>query len=89
MMERPRVAFFDFTSCEGCQLQVVDLEEDLLKIVGAPDIVSFREELLLGMPGAGGALNIDSHREILAMQYLSVQDILRRLSENGYFLSEP
>jgi len=77
-MERPRVAFFDFTSCEGCQLQVVDLEEDLLKIVGAPDIVSFREELPLGMPGPGGALNIDSHREILAMQYLSVQDILRR-----------
>lgn len=44
-MERPRVAFFDFASCEGCQLQVVNLEEDLLQIVGALDIVSFREAM--------------------------------------------
>lgn len=42
-MEKPRVAFFDFASCEGCQLQVINLEEDLLKVVAAVDIVSFRE----------------------------------------------
>lgn len=42
-MEKPKVAFFDFASCEGCQLQVVNLEEDLLKVLGAVDLVSFRE----------------------------------------------
>ena len=42
-MEKPRVAFFDFASCEGCQLQVINLEEDLLKVIEAVEIVSFRE----------------------------------------------
>jgi sulfhydrogenase subunit delta len=42
-MEKPRVAFFDFASCEGCQLQVINLEEDLLQVVAAVDVVSFRE----------------------------------------------
>ena len=27
---KPRVAFFDFAGCEGDQLQVANLEEDLL-----------------------------------------------------------
>jgi len=44
-MEKPRVAFFDFASCEGCQLQVVNLEEDLLQVVQAADVVSFREAM--------------------------------------------
>jgi coenzyme F420-reducing hydrogenase gamma subunit len=42
-MEKTRVAFFDFASCEGCQLQVINLEEDLLQILGPIDVVSFRE----------------------------------------------
>ncbi len=42
-MEKPRVAFFDFASCEGCQLQVVNLEEDLLQLLESVDVVSFRE----------------------------------------------
>jgi coenzyme F420-reducing hydrogenase gamma subunit len=41
-MNKPRVAFFDFASCEGDQLQIINLEEDLLKVVGAVDVVSFR-----------------------------------------------
>ena len=32
-MSRPKVAFFDFTSCEGCQLSKLNLEEDLLGIL--------------------------------------------------------
>ena len=44
-MKKPRVAFFDFASCEGCQLQVVNLEEDLLKVLEAVDVVSFREAM--------------------------------------------
>jgi len=44
-MEKPRVAFFDFASCEGCQLQVINLEEDLLHVLEAVDVVSFREAM--------------------------------------------
>lgn len=44
-MSKPRVAFFDFASCEGCQLQIVNLEEDLLQVVEAVDVVSFREAM--------------------------------------------
>ena len=44
-MDKPRVAFFDFASCEGCQLQVINLEEDLLQVVEAVEVVSFREAM--------------------------------------------
>jgi len=41
---KPRVAFFDFTGCEGCQLDALNLEgEELLDLVNAVDIVNFRE----------------------------------------------
>lgn len=42
---KPKVAFFDFTSCEGCQLTVVDslqTHPELLEIV---EIVQFREAM--------------------------------------------
>ncbi len=40
---KPRVAFFDFSCCEGCQLQVANLEEDVIDLVNIVDVVSFRE----------------------------------------------
>jgi len=40
---KPRVAFFDFSSCEGCQLQIANLEEEILDLIEIVDIVSFRE----------------------------------------------
>jgi sulfhydrogenase subunit delta len=40
---KPRVAFFDFSSCEGCQLQIANLEEEILDLIDIVDIVSFRE----------------------------------------------
>jgi coenzyme F420-reducing hydrogenase gamma subunit len=40
---KPRVAFFDFSSCEGCQLQIANLEEEILDLIELVDIVSFRE----------------------------------------------
>jgi sulfhydrogenase subunit delta len=40
---RPKVAFFDFASCEGCQLQIANLEDELLDLVGAIELVNFRE----------------------------------------------
>jgi coenzyme F420-reducing hydrogenase gamma subunit len=40
---KPTVAFFDFSSCEGCQLQIANLEETLLDVIGKVNIVEFRE----------------------------------------------
>ena len=41
---KAKVAFFDFTSCEGCQLDILNLEgAEVLDLVNAVDIVNFRE----------------------------------------------
>jgi len=44
-MSKPKVAFFDFSCCEGCQLMVLNCEPELLDIFGAIDIVNFREAI--------------------------------------------
>ena len=51
---RPRVAFFEFTSCEGCQLQLLNNEATLLDFLALLDIVSFRE----AMTGSADAYDI-------------------------------
>ncbi|RJP29626.1 MAG: cytochrome B [Candidatus Omnitrophota bacterium] len=40
---KPKVAFFDFTDCEGCQLQIANTGQTLLDIMELVDIVNFRE----------------------------------------------
>jgi len=40
---KPKLAFFDFTDCEGCQLQFANLGNTLLEVTGLVDIVNFRE----------------------------------------------
>jgi sulfhydrogenase subunit delta len=40
---KPKVAFFDFASCEGCQLTVVDSLQTHLDLLDAVEIVQFRE----------------------------------------------
>ncbi|MBM9520356.1 NADH:ubiquinone oxidoreductase [Desulforhopalus vacuolatus] len=40
---KPRVAVFDFASCEGCELQLFNLEEKFLDLIKIVDVVSFRE----------------------------------------------
>jgi sulfhydrogenase subunit delta len=42
---KPKVAFFDFACCEGCQLQIANLEEDIIGLVNLVDVVEFREVL--------------------------------------------
>ena len=44
-LKRPRVAFFDLTSCEGCQLQMVNNEATLLDFLSLVEIVNFREAM--------------------------------------------
>jgi coenzyme F420-reducing hydrogenase gamma subunit len=40
---RPRIGVFDFTGCEGCNLQLANKEETLAPFLQAIDIVRFRE----------------------------------------------
>ncbi len=42
-MSKPKVAFFELSDCEGCQLQVANLGADLLELTKLVDIVNFRE----------------------------------------------
>lgn len=42
---RPKIAFFDFTGCEGCQLTVIDSLQRDSTLFGAVDIVNFREAI--------------------------------------------
>ncbi len=44
-MSKPKVAFFDFTGCEGCQLSKLNLENELLDILELVDLVNFREAM--------------------------------------------
>lgn len=39
----PKIAVFDFTSCEGCELQLANKEETLGAFLDAIEIVNFRE----------------------------------------------
>ena len=42
-MSKKRVAFFDFASCEGCQLQMANFGEAFLDVLNLMDVVMFRE----------------------------------------------
>ena len=53
-MSKPRIGFFDFTGCEGCQLTVLNLEAEFLELLELVEIVEFREL----MSESGGELDI-------------------------------
>lgn len=40
---RPRVAVFKFASCDGCQLSLLDCEDELLAVAGAVELSNFPE----------------------------------------------
>ncbi len=42
---KPRVAVFAFTSCEGCSLMMLSLEDELPEIFDAVEFVNFREAI--------------------------------------------
>ena len=42
---KPKIAFFDFTGCEGCQLTVVDSLQTHPELLDAVEIVQFREAM--------------------------------------------
>ena len=40
---KPRLAVIKFASCDGCQLSILDCEDELLAVAGAVDIANFPE----------------------------------------------
>lgn len=43
MSDRPKLAVWKFASCDGCQLSLLDCEDELLAIAGAVEIAYFPE----------------------------------------------
>ncbi|MEW5978925.1 MAG: oxidoreductase [Acidobacteriota bacterium] len=43
MSSRPKLAVWKFASCDGCQLSLLDCEEELLAVAGAVEIAYFPE----------------------------------------------
>lgn len=43
MAEKPKLAVWKFASCDGCQLSLLDCEDELLTVAGAVDIANFPE----------------------------------------------
>lgn len=43
MSARPKLAVWKFTSCDGCQLQILHLEEELMALADAVEIAHFTE----------------------------------------------
>ena len=41
----PKIGVFSFTSCEGCQLQILNLEDEIPTLIEQIDIVNFREAI--------------------------------------------
>ncbi|NOY13949.1 MAG: NADH:ubiquinone oxidoreductase [Deltaproteobacteria bacterium] len=52
---KAKIGFFDFAGCEGCQLTVMNLEEELLQVLQLVEIVAFREV----MGGSATAARLD------------------------------
>jgi coenzyme F420-reducing hydrogenase gamma subunit len=50
-MQKPRLAVWKFASCDGCQLSLLDCEDELLAVAEAVDIAYFLEATSAVLPG--------------------------------------
>ena len=79
---KPTLAVWKFTSCDGCQLSLLDCEDELLAIAGAVDIAYFPEATRAMKPGpydvslVEGSLSTPEHleqiKEIRAQSHILV-----------------
>src|SRR5512135_3504353 len=51
MATKPTVAVYKFSSCDGCQLSLLNMEDELLDLAGAIDIAFFLEATRAQKPG--------------------------------------
>jgi coenzyme F420-reducing hydrogenase gamma subunit len=50
-MKRPRIGVFKFASCDGCQLQFLNMEDELLALAELVDFAYFPEARSRALPG--------------------------------------
>jgi coenzyme F420-reducing hydrogenase gamma subunit len=50
-MTKPKLAVWKFASCDGCQLSLLDAEDELLAVAGVIDIANFPEASREVLPG--------------------------------------
>lgn len=50
-MSKPKLAVYKFSSCDGCQLSLLNLEDELLDVAGAVEIAYFLEARSKTLPG--------------------------------------
>ena len=50
-LRKPKLAVWKFASCDGCQLSILDCEDELLALAGAIDIANFPEATSTVLPG--------------------------------------
>jgi sulfhydrogenase subunit delta len=50
-MSKPTIAVHKFSSCDGCQLSILNLEDELLDLIGAVEIAYFLEATSAIQPG--------------------------------------
>src|ERR1700690_2362703 len=48
---KPKLAVWKFASCDGCQLSLLDCEDELLALAGALDFANFTEASSAVLPG--------------------------------------
>lgn len=72
-VSRPRVGVVKFASCDGCQLTLLDLEDQLLALASRFEIVEFPEATSARSPGPYDILLIEGS--------VSVQEHIERLQE--------
>ena len=70
---RPTVGIVKFASCDGCQLSLLDLEDELLDVVGKFDIVEF--------PEASSSRSHGPYDVLLVEGAISTEDQLREITE--------
>lgn len=69
--KKPRLAVWKFSSCDGCQLSILDCEDELLTIAGALDICYFVEASREMLPGpydismVEGSITTPHERELI------------------------
>ena len=51
MSGKPKLAVWKFASCDGCQLSLLDLEDELLAVAGAVEIAEFPEATRASVAG--------------------------------------
>lgn len=77
MNGKPRLGVFKFASCDGCQLSLLDCEDELLAVAGAVEIAYFSEATRRPLEGefdlalVEGSISVSEHLH-------QIQDVRRR-----------